>query len=138
MKRSSDTFILTAELGQRLRDLRLRAGLTQLGLARAMGRAGKKAGNLVSRLERGDERYPSFGLIADFLRGCRARFRDIADILDTYTDLPTVQQKVFGTALAKVVASVPPNGRNRSRSMTCGSKFPNQRASPRLSNPSPA
>jgi transcriptional regulator with XRE-family HTH domain len=108
MKRSSDTFIFTAELGQRLRDLRLRAGLTQLELARAMGRAGKKAGNLVSRLERGDERYPSFGLIVDFLRGCRARFRDIADILDTYTDLPTVQQKVFGTALAKVVASVPP------------------------------
>jgi transcriptional regulator with XRE-family HTH domain len=108
MKRSSDTFILTAELGQRLRDLRLRAGLTQLELARAMGRAGKKAGNFVSRLERGDERYPSFGLIADFLRGCRARFRDIADVLDTYTDLPTVQQKVFDTALAKVVANVPP------------------------------
>jgi transcriptional regulator with XRE-family HTH domain len=108
MKRSSDTFHFTIELGQRLRDLRLKAGMTQLELARAMGRAGKKAGNLVSRLERGDERYPSFGIIADFLRGCRARFRDIADILDLYTDLPTVQQKVFGTALAKVAASVPP------------------------------
>ena len=62
MKRSSDSFIFTAELGQRLRDLRLKAGLTQLELARVMGRAGKKAGNLVGRLERGEERYPSFSM----------------------------------------------------------------------------
>ena len=74
MKRTPDTFVFPAELGARLRDLRLRAGLTQLGLAQAMGRTGKKAGNLVGRLERGDERYPSFGIVADFLRGCRAGF----------------------------------------------------------------
>jgi transcriptional regulator with XRE-family HTH domain len=107
MKPSPETFIFTSELGARLRDLRLRAGLTQLELARAMGRAGKNAGNLVSRLERGDERYPSFGLVADFLRGCRARFRDLNDILDLYTELPTTQQRIFKQALAKVAASVP-------------------------------
>ena len=107
MKPSPETFVCTAELGARLRDLRLRAGLTQLELARAMGRAGKNAGNLVSRLERGDERYPSFGLVADFLRGCRARFRDLSDILDLYTDLPTTQQQVYSKALARVAASVP-------------------------------
>jgi transcriptional regulator with XRE-family HTH domain len=107
MKRSQDTFIFTPEFGVRLRDLRLKAGLTQLELARAMGRAGKSAGNLVSRLERGDERYPSFGLVADFLRGCRAGFRDVLDVLDPYTELPTTQQKVFSRALAKVAASVP-------------------------------
>jgi transcriptional regulator with XRE-family HTH domain len=107
MKRTADTFIFTAGLGARLRDLRLRAGLTQHGLAQAMGRTGKKAGNLVGRLERGDEHYPSFGIVADFLRGCRAGFRDIADVLDLYTNLPTSQQKVFGRALAEVAASVP-------------------------------
>lgn len=107
MKRSADTFVFTREFGLRLRDLRLKAGLTQLELARAMGRAGKSAGNLVSRLERGDERYPSFGLVADFLRGCRAGFKDILDVLDAYTDLPTTQHKVFARALAKVAASVP-------------------------------
>jgi transcriptional regulator with XRE-family HTH domain len=107
MKRSQDTFVFTPEFGARLRDLRLKAGLTQLELARAMGRAGRSAGNLVSRLERGDERYPSFGLVADFLRGCRAGFRDVLDVLDLYTDLPTTQQKVFSRALAKVAASVP-------------------------------
>jgi transcriptional regulator with XRE-family HTH domain len=107
MKRSADTFVFTREFGARLRDLRLAAGLTQLELARAMGRAGKSAGNLVSRLERGDERYPSFGLVADFLRGCRAGFADILDVLDLYTDLPTTQQRVFSRALAKVAATVP-------------------------------
>jgi transcriptional regulator with XRE-family HTH domain len=107
MKRSPDTFVFPAELGARLRDLRLRAGLTQLGLAQAMGRTGKKAGNLVGRIERGDERYPSFGVIADFLRGCRTGFGDIADILDLYTNLPTLPAKVFGRALVKIAASVP-------------------------------
>jgi transcriptional regulator with XRE-family HTH domain len=107
MKPFPETFVFTSELGARLRDLRLKAGLTQLELARAMGRAGKNAGNLVSRLERGDERYPSFGLVADFLRGCRAHFRDLSDILDLYTELPTTQQRVFRQALAKVAESVP-------------------------------
>ena len=59
MKRPTDTFTFPPELGQRLRDSRLKAGLTQLELARAMHRAGRKAGNLVGRLERGVERYPS-------------------------------------------------------------------------------
>ena len=94
-------------MGERLRGLRLKAGLTQLELARAMGRVGKKAGNLVGRIERGDERYPSLGLIADFLRGCRSGFGDILDILNLYTDLPTTQRQEFNKALAKVVASVP-------------------------------
>ena len=73
MKRPADSFVLTSELAERLRVLRLKAGLTQMELARDMGRVGKKAGNLVGRIERGDERYPSLGLVADFLRGCRAQ-----------------------------------------------------------------
>ncbi len=108
MKRSPDTFVFTSELGSRLRDLRLKAGLTQMELARAMGRAGKSAGNLVSRLEKGDERYPSFGLVADFLRGCRAGFRDVTDILDLYTSLPTAQDKVYDVVLTRAVSGVLP------------------------------
>jgi transcriptional regulator with XRE-family HTH domain len=107
MKRPADTFVLTPELGERLRGLRLKAGLTQMELARAMGRVGKKAGNLVGRIERGGERYPSLGLVADFLRGCRAGFKDILDLLDLYTELPTTRQQVFGRALEKVAASIP-------------------------------
>jgi len=107
MKRPEDAFVFTAEFGERPRDLRLEAGLTQAELARAMGRVGKKAGNLVGRIERGDERYPSLGLIADLLRGCRASFRDILDVLDVYTGLPTAQEKVFDAALTKVAKSLP-------------------------------
>jgi len=62
----------------------------------------------VGRLERGDERYPSFGVIADFLRGCRAGFRDIDDILDLYTSLPTAQSNVYGMVLTKVAGHVLP------------------------------
>jgi transcriptional regulator with XRE-family HTH domain len=107
MKRPDDTFSFPPELGKRLRDLRLRAGLTQPELAQAMGRTGKGRACIVSRMEKGKVRYPSLGLIADFLRGCRARFRDISDILDLYTDLPTMQQQVYGKALARVAESVP-------------------------------
>lgn len=107
MRRPTDTFRFPPELGKRLRDLRLRAGLTQAELAQAMGRAGKGRACIVSRMEKGRVRYPSLGLVADFLRGCRARFADISDILDAYTDLPTTRQQVFGKALARVAESVP-------------------------------
>jgi hypothetical protein len=72
-----------------------------------MGRTGKGRACIVSRMEKGRVRYPSLGLIADLLRGCRAGFSDIADVLDLYTDLPTTQQQVFGRALARVAESVP-------------------------------
>jgi hypothetical protein len=72
-----------------------------------MGRTGKGKANIVSRMEKGSVSFPSLSLVADFLRGCRAGFKDILDILDFYTDLPTTQQKVFSRALAKVAASVP-------------------------------
>jgi transcriptional regulator with XRE-family HTH domain len=113
MKRSSDTFIFTVELGTRLRDLRLKAGLTQLELARAMGRAGKKAGNLVGRIERGDERYPSLAVIADFLRGCRARFTDIVGVLDVYTSLAPADEKVYDAVLTRVTEEIPERWRSQ-------------------------
>lgn len=107
MKRPTDTFVFPHELGQRLRDLRLKAGLTQPGLAQAMGRIGKGRACIVSRIERGSVRFPSLGLVADFLRGCRAGFADITDILDLYTDLPTAQQKVFHRELVSIAAKLP-------------------------------
>ncbi|HTW91023.1 MAG TPA: helix-turn-helix domain-containing protein [bacterium] len=107
MKRPQDTFQFPSELGRRLRDLRLRAGLTQPELAQVMGRTGAGRACIVSRMEKGKVRYPSLGLVADFLRGCRAGFKDVLDILDLYTNLPTTQQQVFGKALAKVAAGVP-------------------------------
>jgi transcriptional regulator with XRE-family HTH domain len=113
MKRPTDTFSFPPELGQRLRDLRLKAGLNQPELAQAMGRTGKGRACIVSRMEKGKVRFPSLGLVADFLRGCRVSFRDVADILDLYTNLPTTQQRVFGKALAKVAEGVPDKWRQQ-------------------------
>ncbi len=113
MRRPADTFEFPTELGQRLRDLRLKAGLTQPELAQTMGRTGKGKACIVSRMERGSVRFPSLGLVADFLRGCRAGFREITDILDLYTALPTTQQKVYHVALGKVVSGLEPRVRKQ-------------------------
>jgi transcriptional regulator with XRE-family HTH domain len=107
MKRPADTFRFPPELGRRLRDLRLKAGLNQPELAQAMGRTGKGKANIVSRMEKGTVRFPSLGLVADFLRGCRAGFKDILDILDLYTNLPTLPQEAFGRVLVSIAANLP-------------------------------
>ncbi len=90
MKRSKETFKFTSEMGVRLRELRLKAGVTQQELAVLMGRQGKGCAYLVSRFECGHVPYPSFGFVADYLRACRASFADIADLLNAYTLQPTV------------------------------------------------
>lgn len=93
MKRSKETFRFTREMGARLRELRLRAGVTQQELAVLMGRQGKGCAYLVSRFESGHVPYPSFGFVADYLRACRASFTDIADLLEAYTSKPTVLEQ---------------------------------------------
>ncbi len=93
MKRSKETFKFTPELGERLRQLRLRAEVTQQELAVLMGRQGKGNHRLVGMLERGKVPYPSLGFIADYLRACRASFGDILDLLNAYTLQPTVLEQ---------------------------------------------
>jgi transcriptional regulator with XRE-family HTH domain len=93
MRRSQETFRVTPELGERLRQLRLRAEVTQQELAVLMGRQGKGNHRLVGMLERGKVPYPSLGFIADYLRACRASFSDITDLLDAYTFQPTVLEQ---------------------------------------------
>ena len=90
MNRSKETFRVTPEMGARLRELRLKAGVTQQELAVLMGRQGKGNAYLISRFENGHVPYPSFGFVADYLRACRASFTDIADLLNAYTLQPTV------------------------------------------------
>ena len=107
MKRPEDTFVFSPELGAKLRVLRRRAGLTQSGLAQAMGRTGRKSGNLVGRLERGDEPYPSLGLIADYLRACRVGFAEILGFLDLYTARPTVAEAGTMRAVADASRDLP-------------------------------
>ena len=106
-KRAGDRFRFTPELGKRLRELRLKAGLTQQKLAVAMG--SQRAGNhtVVSRLENGRMANPGIGLVADYLRACRASFADILSVLDGYTKKPTVVEVETQKALVKVREFLP-------------------------------
>jgi len=104
MNDERDVFRMTKELGLRLRDLRKRARLTQDGLARLAGRGWDHA--LVSRLETGHLENPGLGLVADFLRACRASFSDISDLLDEYTSQPLPAEKKGREAVARVTEAL--------------------------------
>jgi transcriptional regulator with XRE-family HTH domain len=107
MKRPKDRYECDKELGKRLRDLRLEAGLTQQKLATAMGRQGKGSHHVAGRLERGLVPNPGVGLLADYLRACRASFADLQDVLDRYTARETVIEVETQRALAKVREFLP-------------------------------
>lgn len=79
MKAPEQAFRFTSELGRRLRELRVKAGLSQAQLALRMGRHVR---NIVSRLELGKPKFPTIGLVADYLAACEASFKDISDLLD--------------------------------------------------------
>jgi transcriptional regulator with XRE-family HTH domain len=108
MKRTDDSMKFDVELGKRLRELRLRAGLTQDALAVAMGRDGKRAGNHVGELELGRKQQPSLAFVADFLRACRAEAADIADLLDRYIKRPAVLDVRVRAEVRRVAEHLPP------------------------------
>ena len=107
MKRPKDRFDCNVELGKRLRECRVKAGLTQQMLATAMGRQGKGSHHVAGRLERGEVPNPGVGLLADYLRACRAGFKDVLSVLDAYTVLPTAVEVETRKALVKVREFLP-------------------------------
>jgi hypothetical protein len=76
-------------------------------LAVAMGSQRKGNHTVVSRLENGRMANPGIGLVADYLRACRAGFADIQDVMDRYTAQPTVVEVEISKALAKVREFLP-------------------------------
>jgi transcriptional regulator with XRE-family HTH domain len=113
MSKKRDVFRMPKELGLRLRDLRRRAQLTQDGLAKLAGRGWDHA--LVSRLEAGRLKNPGLGILADYLRACRASFSEIADLLDQYTSQPLPVEKQGSEAVAKVTEALPEQIGNQAR-----------------------
>ena len=109
MKRTEDSLKFDVEMGRRLRELRLRAGLTQDALAVAMGRFGKRGGAHVGRLELGKKRQPSLAFVADYLRACRAETADIADLLDRYIKRPAVLDVRVHAKVRRVAEHLPPH-----------------------------
>ncbi len=74
-RRAGDRFRFKPQLGDRLRELRLKAGLTQQMLAVAMGSQCKGNHTVVSRLENGRMANPGIGFVADYLRAGPASAR---------------------------------------------------------------
>jgi transcriptional regulator with XRE-family HTH domain len=106
MSRRRATFEFPEESGQRLKELRLGAGLSIGELVRRLG-GGKGYLSHVSRLERGKLKLPGLVLVADYLRVCRASFVDVVPILDKYTSRP-VPIEVTGREQAKALISLMP------------------------------
>jgi len=107
MKKPWDRFDCSEELGKRLRECRLKAGLTQQKLATAMGRQGKGSHHLAGRLERGEVPNPGIGELADYLRACRADFSEVLGVLNRYTARPTVIEVETQRAVEKVSRFLP-------------------------------
>jgi transcriptional regulator with XRE-family HTH domain len=107
MKHTKTTFVFTSEFGARLRQLRMRRNLSLRDLALLMDRRQPGSFNLLAKLERGDLKYPSINLIADFLRACGARVKDVSDLLDTYVTQAPVLTKKGDAAVAELLKSLP-------------------------------
>jgi transcriptional regulator with XRE-family HTH domain len=105
MSREDDRFQVTREVGARLRQLRLRARLTQAELADATGRGWPNT--MVSKLEAGEYPNPGIAVLADYLRACRASFDDLSDVLNEYTSRPTPAEQQARRAVVKVVSQLP-------------------------------
>lgn len=70
------------ELGRKLKEIRLRARLTQVEVAERMGSEGGSGMMTVWRLESGRTAKPSVKLIGLFLRACGASWSELTAVLD--------------------------------------------------------
>jgi transcriptional regulator with XRE-family HTH domain len=104
---SKTTFDFGPELRARLRELRKRRGLTLRAMALLMDRHGAGAHVQLARLEKGQVKYPSINLIADYLRACGAGFEDLLDLLKQHTSQPPVLKQKGNAAVAELLKSLP-------------------------------
>jgi transcriptional regulator with XRE-family HTH domain len=71
----------TPEMGARLRETRLKRGLTLDEVAAGMGLTGKGRWNQVARLEQGKNPDPRLSAVTLYLRACGAQFFEFYDTL---------------------------------------------------------
>ncbi len=70
-----------AELGSKLRELRLAAGISQMKLAEILGLNPTHGYKYILRLEKGLVPNPTLRTITGYLHACNAGWQDIADII---------------------------------------------------------
>ena len=78
----------TPEMAARLKELRVKSGLTQDQVGQRLGLQGRDRRSFVSRLERGKEPNPALSTIVRFLHACGARMSALSDLLDRIEPLP--------------------------------------------------
>ena len=98
---------LPKEVGARLRQLRLQAGLTQADVALRMCRSGSSGKSYVCQIERGYMPGLTFNAVMDFLNACGADVGAIKDIIDAYTKRPTVSEERVRKQVADAAAGLP-------------------------------
>ncbi|MGB9742249.1 MAG: helix-turn-helix transcriptional regulator [candidate division WOR-3 bacterium] len=79
-----------AELGSKLRELRLNAGISQMKLAEIIGLNPTHGYKYILRLEKGLVPNPTLRTITGYLKACNASWQDIADVLSVIdlTEIP--------------------------------------------------
>jgi transcriptional regulator with XRE-family HTH domain len=107
MKYARSTFVFTPELGAKLRALRGQRNLSMKGLAALMGRESPGAFNHLAKLERGELKQPSVGLLLDYLRACGAKPLDVAALFESYLSLPPVPRTKGDAAVKKLLEVLP-------------------------------
>jgi len=103
----SDAALLPKEVGARLRQLRLRADLTQADVATRMGRPGQSGKSYVCQTERGYMPGLTLNAVMDFLAACGADASAIKDIIDAYTSRPSIPEEKVIKQVAEAAAGLP-------------------------------
>ena len=103
----SDAALLPKEVGARLRQLRLQAGLTQADVALRMCRPGPSGKSYVCQIERGYMPGLTFNAVMDFLSACGADVNAIKDIIDAYTKRPPVSEERIRKQVAEAAVGLP-------------------------------
>jgi transcriptional regulator with XRE-family HTH domain len=103
----SDAAPLPKEVGARLRQLRLKAGLTQSEVALRMGRPGPSGKSHVCQVERGYMPGLTLNAVMDFLSACGANVTAIADIIDAYTSRPPIPEERTRKQVAEAAVGLP-------------------------------
>jgi transcriptional regulator with XRE-family HTH domain len=103
----SDAALLPKEVGARLRQLRLKAGLTQADVASRMCRPGPAGKSYVCQIERGYMPGLTLNAVMDFLFACGAEASAIADIIDAYTSRPPIPEERVRKQVAEAAVGLP-------------------------------
>ncbi len=103
----SDAALLPKEVGARLRQLRLKAGLTQSEVALRMCRPGPGGKSYVCQIERGYMPGLTLNAVMDFLAACGAGASAIEDIIDAYTSRPLIPEERTRKQIAEAAVGLP-------------------------------